>query len=179
MDALTQSFVNQADTFTTLLTNPGNWQAQSPCSGWTAADVLAHVVESQRNSLATRGVLLPDSPQAAAPEGVWLTHMDFLRQVLADEDLTTATYDSQFGPSTLAAILATFSRFDLIVHGWDITKAWGRPVRLSDAELDQVEALIEQTGPALYSEGVCDQPVMTREDADRQTRVLGLLGRES
>ncbi len=179
MDALTQSFVNQANTFSALLTNAGNWQAPSPCVGWTAADVLDHVISSQRGALETRGILVPDLPETSNPGEIWNAHMAFLLSVLDDEDLTTATYDSQFGPSTLAAILATFMRFDLIVHGWDITRSWGRPSQLSDGEMDQVEALADQMGPALYAEGVCTAAVLVPETADRQTAVLGRLGRQS
>lgn len=179
MDALTQSFMNQANTFSSLLTDAGNWRAPSPCEGWTAADVLAHVIDSQRSSLQTRGVELPDLPQSSDPGEVWSAHMEHLNSVLDDEELTTATYDSQFGPSTLAAILATFMRFDLTVHGWDITRSWGRPSQFTDAEMDQIEALVEQTGPLMYSEGACKGPLAAPEGADRQTRVLAVVGRQS
>ncbi|WP_028709286.1 maleylpyruvate isomerase family mycothiol-dependent enzyme [Propionicicella superfundia] len=179
MDAQTQSFLTQAATFTALLTDPGDWEAASPCEQWTAADVVAHLVETERGTLESRGVLLPEPELTSDPGQAWSAHLDVLRDVLADETLTTASYEGMFGATTLADTLAEFYRFDLIVHGWDIGRAWGRPPRLTDAELDTVEALIDKTGPMLYSEGVCASPILTPDGADRQTRVLGRLGRES
>ena len=36
-------------------TDPTAWDAPSPCSGWTGRDVVAHVVDTQRDYLTRHG----------------------------------------------------------------------------------------------------------------------------
>ncbi|WP_199583032.1 maleylpyruvate isomerase family mycothiol-dependent enzyme [Blastococcus sp. TF02-09] len=42
------------------------WGEPSPCEGWTAADVVAHMVDTQRDFLGQRGVELGAAPDVAA-----------------------------------------------------------------------------------------------------------------
>ncbi len=43
--------------------------------------------------------------------------------------------------------------------------------------MDGMETAIAGFGDALYSDGVCGPPVDVPDDAPRQTKILGLLGR--
>ncbi|NKV83195.1 hypothetical protein GS930_10860 [Rhodococcus hoagii] len=38
------------------------WEAASPCEGWTARDVLTHVVETQSHMVGVVGLSIPDGP---------------------------------------------------------------------------------------------------------------------
>ena len=55
-----------ADRFTAVVEAAGDtqWSSPSPCEGWTAADVLDHVVDTQRDFLDKRG-----ADVGARPEG--------------------------------------------------------------------------------------------------------------
>jgi uncharacterized protein (TIGR03086 family) len=152
------------------------WSAPSPCAGWTAADVLAHVVDTQRDFLTGHGVVLKARP-AGEPPAAWAAHraaVDAVDQAVLDRE-----YDGFFGPTTVGATLVDVYGFDLLVHRWDIAATDGRHAPFTDAELDDLERAIAGFGDALYAEGICGPPVAVPPGADRTVRVLGLLGRDA
>jgi hypothetical protein len=73
--------------------------------------------------------------------------------------------------------MANFYGFDLVVHRWDLGRALGQEVRWSEEEMERLEKAIAGFGDALYSPGVAGPALDVRPDADRQTRILALLGR--
>lgn len=157
------------------------WQAPSPCDGWTAADVLHHVIATQTEFLAQHDLAGQPAPDAAAvaadPVGCWHTHASWLHEVLSDAERANRPIDGHFGPTTIAGTLLSFYGFDLIVHRWDIARAAGRDERFGEQEMDAIDALIAATGEMLYGEGICDPALPVPDDADRQTRLLAALGR--
>ncbi|MBK7720728.1 MAG: TIGR03086 family protein [Austwickia sp.] len=161
------------------LTAP-QWAAPSPCAGWSAADVVDHVVTTQRDYFERhQGDLGPAPELAADPAAGWRTHDAAVRRVLADPALVSRAFDGFFGPTTVGELFVQFYGFDLIVHRWDVARSAGRDERFSDAELDTVERAIAGFGEHLYGEGICARPVEVPLDADRQTRVLATLGRKA
>ena len=152
------------------------WAAPSPCDGWSARDVVGHLIAAQRSFLSGHGHDLPE-PDLAEPTEAWEAHADGVLGLLADPAVAEAAFDGHFGPTTVGETLARFYLFDMVVHRWDVAHATGGDERLTDAELDVLEGAIAGFGPALYSEGVCAAAVEPPPDADRQTRVLATLGR--
>ena len=52
-----------------------DWAAPSPCEGWSALDVLDHVLTTQRALLTARGLTLPPPADLAAdPVAAWAAH---------------------------------------------------------------------------------------------------------
>ncbi|MCC2314136.1 TIGR03086 family metal-binding protein [Cellulomonas xiejunii] len=155
------------------------WDQPSPCEGWTARDVLKHVVDSQRGFLAAQGVPLPEVDLWLDPAAGWRTHAAALHQVLGDPTVAGREYDGFFGRTTVGETLLGFFGLDLVVHRWDLASAAGIDERLSDDELTFVEGRADSLGDALYSEGVCQAGVEPPADADRQARLLARLGRRA
>jgi uncharacterized protein (TIGR03086 family) len=154
------------------------WTADSPCEGWTARDVLRHVVDSQRELLTGHGVDLGDPPDVDAdPVRAWAAHAARVRDVLADDAVPALAYDGFFGPTTLGATLEQFYVWDMVVHRWDLARAAGLDAALTDAELDRLEAGADSFGEALYMEGICRPGVQPPADAGRDVRLLARLGR--
>lgn len=178
MDQRIADHLANADTFTALVAAvpEDRWDSPSPCEGWAAADVVQHVVDTQRDFLAQRGVALPDAPQGGPAER-WSAHDAAVREVLADEALATAAYDGYFGPTTLADTLRDFYGWDLVVHRWDLGRAVGQEVTWTDAETAFVESQLATFGDQLYAEGICKPALDAPEGSSEQTRVLALLGR--
>lgn len=158
-------------------TDPDAWDAASPCEGWSARDLLGHVIGTQRDFFAGRGIDLGPAPDLADPPAAWQQHVDRVAPVVADEDAMGREFDGHDGPSTLGATFARFYVFDMLVHRWDLAVAVGVEGWLTDDELDRIEASADSFGPALHSEGVCGPAVEPPAGADRQTRVLARLGR--
>lgn len=180
MDPRIADHLANADTFTALVTSvpDDSWSSPSPCEGWTAADVLTHVIDTQRDFLTGRGATLPPAPEGSPAER-WLAHDAAVRGVLADEAFATAPYDGWFGPTTVADTLRDFYGWDLVVHRWDLGRAVGREVTWSDAECAFVGGELAGFGDQLYAAGICKPALPVAEGADEQTRVLALLGRRA
>ena len=171
-------FLNAADRFTDLVTTTTDWSAPSPCEGWSAADLLDHLVDSQRDYFSRMDQPVGDRP-SGTPAEVWAAHLAAVRPVAADESVRTREYDGFFRRTTIGATLDDFYGFDLVVHGWDLGSSQGRPTTFTDADLAALEAAFEGFGDHAYDEGVFRRPVEVPADADRQTRLLARMGRRA
>ena len=167
-----------ADRFTAVVETAGDtdWGRPSPCDNWTAADVVDHVVDTQREFLDKRGADLGPRPDGS-PGEVWAAHRDAVRRVTADDAFTSEEYDGYFGRTTVAETLGNFYGFDLLVHRWDLARALGGDVTWDDTELDLIETSLNGFGDALYMDGVCKPALEVPAGASRQERVLGRMGR--
>jgi len=154
------------------------WSEPSPCEGWTATDVLRHLVETQRELFAGHGVDLGELPDVDAdPVQAWRTHAARVLDVLADAAVAAIAYDGFFGPTTLGATLEQFYVWDMVVHRWDVAQAAGLAAGLTDAELDRLDRGADSFGDALYTEGICRSGVTAPSGAGRESTVLARLGR--
>ena len=155
-----------------------SWSAPSPCEGWTARDVIGHMVQTQRELLAGHGVDVGDTPDLEAdPAGAWRQHTHWVLDVLADEALVGRAYDGHFGPTTIGRTIEQFYVWDMYVHRWDLARAAGVHAELTHSELDLIEQGADSFGEALHMEGICRPSIDVHPDADRATRVLARLGR--
>lgn len=154
------------------------WTAASPCDGWSAADVVGHLVTTQREFLATHGVELGEAPDVAAdPAGAWRAHAAAVVEALADDAVPDREFDGFFGPTTVGATFLQFYVWDMLVHRWDVARSVGADGGLTAAELDRVESGADGFGDALHMDGICGPAVEPPAGADRQARVLARLGR--
>ena len=180
------SYLRLAEPFGSVVDSvPGTgWDAPSPCEGWSARDVLAHVIHSQRTFLAERGVDAStsadlDSDPSTDPGDAWRVHLERMRELLADPAVAGMEYDGVFGRTTVGQSIVAFHGFDLVVHRWDIAAAAGLDERLTDDELDMIERSADGFGDHLYDDGVCAPALPVPESADRQERLLARLGRRA
>ncbi|MGK5172389.1 TIGR03086 family metal-binding protein [Geodermatophilus sp. CPCC 205761] len=154
------------------------WGEDSPCAGWTARDVVRHLVTTQREFLARHGVDLGEEPDVDGdPSAAWREHARRVLAAVSDEAVAGRGFDGFFGPTTVGAALEQFYVWDMVVHRWDVARATGGDTGLSEAELDRVERGADAFGEALYSEGVCRPAVEAPAGADRAVRTLARLGR--
>lgn len=180
--------------FTAVVAQVRDWDAASPCEGWSARDVLAHVIDTQREFLAKHGQALPDpsaseggtgtgtpaaasTPSAHDPAQQWRTHAAAVDRLLADESVAEQQFDGFFGPTTIGETMARFYGFDLLVHRWDISTSQGDEVGFSDEELTAIDTAVDGFGEHAYAPGIFGAAVEVGEDAARQVRVLGRTGR--
>lgn len=170
-------FDDAADRFSATVSATPDWSAASPCEGWTAADVVDHVVDTERQFLETHGAELGARPEGS-PDTIWSAHLSAVRDRVTD-DLRAREYDGFFGRTTIGATLDDFYGFDLVVHGWDLASASGRPTTFTDADMDAMEQAFVGFGEHAYDDGVFKQPVDAPEDADRQTKLLARMGRRA
>ena len=156
------------------------WTNASPCDGWTARDVLRHMVATQREFLMGHGIDLGDAPDVDRdPRAAWLDHAQRVCEAISDDAVSATGYDGHFGPTTIGATFEQFYIWDMLVHRWDIARAVGADAGLTDAELDRIEAGADSFGEELHMDGVCRPGVEAPVDADRKVRVLARLGRRA
>jgi uncharacterized protein (TIGR03086 family) len=174
----TTFYLDAADRFTATVEATSDWSAASPCEEWTAADVVDHVVDTERQFLESHGAELGDRP-TGTPREVWAAHLAAVRPVVSDEAFRAREYDGFFGRTTIGATLDNFYGFDLVVHGWDLGSSNGRPTTFTDADLDTMDQAFVGFGDHAYDEGVFRRPVEVADDAPRQERILARMGRRA
>jgi uncharacterized protein (TIGR03086 family) len=160
--------------------SPDGWDSPSPCEGWTARDVVAHIVDV--HGLFERLVGRPfeptirvdDDPLGAVREAGAVVEADLDDPVRAE-----ATFDGVFGRQTFAAAIDRFICFDLAIHGWDLARAAGLNDRIDPSELPRLRATAEEFGDNLHQAKVCGPAVEVADDADEQSKLLALLGRRA
>ena len=160
--------------------SPDGWDAPSPCEGWTARDVVAHIVDVHGlfERLVGRSfepmTRVDDDPLGALREAGAVVQAD-----LDDPARAEATFDGFFGRQTFAAAIDRFICFDLAIHGWDLARAAGLDDRIDPSELPRLRATAEAFGDNLHQPKVCGPSLAVAEGADEQSRLLALLGRRA
>ncbi len=157
------------------------WHSPSPCEGWTASDVLDHVVSTELDFLAQRDLPRPDVSGLARP-AAWLVVRDAMQAVLDDPTVASSAYDGYFGPTTVEGTIDTFYTDDLIVHRWDLATAVGAT---EHAVLDRGEIASVRTNSASFptevmrSPGLFGPEIESSDGADDTTRLMNFLGRST
>ena len=175
MTEMANRYRRRADAFEALIaaTPPERWTSPSPCEGWTARDVVAHVVDFSADVLRERAGV-QDSPVFAdfdEPSAAFRAARASVERVLGDP----AT------PPRAASYLHWSLSFDLPQHGWDLAKATGQDATIDPEELEVLWGALNGD-PANWewqrANGWYGAPLPVPEDAPLQDRVLGLLGRD-
>ncbi len=154
------------------------WDASSPCDGWSARDVVDHVVTSSTGFLGQfdRAPELPEED----PEARWAAVRDAMQAALDDPEAASTEYDGAFGRTTLAETVDGFLCPDLLVHTWDIARATGleQYEPMPAEEVERVHGRFAPLGDAIRRPGVFGAEVPVPEDASPQDRFLGFVGRQ-
>ena len=156
----------------------GRWDDPSPCAGWTAKDVLRHIVTTHGAMPGYAGLSLDlERNIDADPAGAWVEARDNMQALLEDPARADKEYDGYFGRTTLAATVDRFLGLDLLIHGWDLARATGQDETMPAEQVHRVYIDALGLGENLRMEGVCGPAVPVPDDAPEQDRLLGLLGR--
>ena len=156
------------------------WESPSPCEGWSARDVVAHVVRTEAEFLTRMGFESPtlDGSDALA---MWPAVREAVQARLDDPADADREYDGWLGRTTFAASIDMFYSMDLTVHGWDLARATDLEAFMNfpDDELAAVRAAVEQLGDSVRMPGVFGPALPVAADADEQTRLLAEIGRKA
>ncbi|QCU79157.1 TIGR03086 family protein [Citricoccus sp. SGAir0253] len=175
MSTLAETWDRHADPLTEVVNAVTDWDAPSPCEGWTAADVLDHLMQTHREFMLRHGREVP--LVAGTPAEQWNAHAAAMAALVRDGDLVSRPLETPFGDSTVGQVLLDFYGMDLIVHRWDLATSQGEDHRLTDEELAEVDAAVDGYGQAAYAPGIFKEAVPVAPGASRQEQVLGRTGR--
>lgn len=156
------------------------WDDDSPCEGWTARDVVRHVLDSERDMVKVVGLELAPGPSVDDdPSAAWAAVRDSMQEILDDPAKSTLEYDGHFGRTNLGATVEGFLCFDLVIHGWDLAAATGTDTTMRDADVEWVSEIAAGLGESIRMSGVCGPEIQVPDNADKATKLLAFLGRKA
>lgn len=169
------TYRRRADRFAALIdgTPANRWSSPSPCAGWPARDVVAHVVDYSALVLGEKAGIsdAPAFADFAEPSAAFRSTREVMERVL-DDDAT---------PKKVAGHLHWSLSFDLPQHGWDLAVATGQDPTMDPDEVELLWGALNGD-PANWdwqrANGWYGPVVPVPEDAPLQDRVLGFLGRD-
>ena len=170
-----------AGAFSDRVRGTTDWAAPAPVDGWTARDVVRHLVEWFPGFLAmgsdvrlSAGPSVDDDPLTA-----WQVHADGVQAVLDDPASTGREFSNQHtGTMALPVAVDRFYTSDVFMHTWDLARATGQGEALDRDLCAQLLAGMEPMEDLIRSSGQYGPRVAVPDDADVQTRLLGFIGRD-
>jgi uncharacterized protein (TIGR03086 family) len=170
-----------AATFNDRVRAAKDWYAPSPVPGWTARDVVCHLVEWLPPFLAAgASVDLPGGPSVDDdPVAAWQAHCDGV-QALLDHPGTPQwmLVNRHIGEVPLDQAIDRFYTSDVFMHTWDLARATRQDDRLDPDFCAELLAGMEPIEDVIRSSGQYGPRVPTPDDADAQTRLVGFIGRD-
>lgn len=166
--------------FTGLVQRVPDWDAAAPVAGWTARDVVEHLVTWLPGFLSAGGVELPEGPAATDdPVVAWTNHTGTVQALLDDPERAAAQFSHEHvGSMPVAQAVDRFYTSDTFMHTWDLARASGQDVTLEPALCAALLAGMEPMEEAIRSSGQYGPKVEVPTDADPQTRLVGFIGRD-
>jgi uncharacterized protein (TIGR03086 family) len=160
---------------------PDRWERPSVCEGWTARDIVRHMVNTHSLFLGFVGRELGDIPSVDDdPQGAWEAARGVVQADLDDPEKAKAEFDGQMmGRMTFESGIDRFICVDLVVHAWDLASATGIDDRLDPQDVARTLEAGKGFGEALRSPGACGPALDPPPDADGQTRMLAFFGRRA
>ncbi|GAA3210203.1 TIGR03086 family metal-binding protein [Actinocorallia longicatena] len=159
------------------------WDSPSPCAGWSARDVIGHVIEGQREIIALAAA---EEPPAAVDEPGKLTGPDPLEswreartqcaEALTEQALARPIPFGGFGELPLRDLLDTYV-LELLVHAWDLARSNGQAVRLDGDLVHHAFNTAQVVGASMRSQGLIGPALVPPRGAGELTRLLAFLGR--
>lgn len=170
-----------AGAFSDRVRGTRDWTAPAPVAGWTARDVVGHLVEWFPGFLeGGSGISLGAGPAVDDdPVAAWLHQFDAVQAVL-DDPATPGRLltDPHIGEVPLDEAIDRFYTADVFLHTWDLARATGQDDRLDPELCAEMLAGMEPIDDLLRQSGQYGPKVPVPADADARSRLLGFIGRD-
>lgn len=159
----------------------GAWDSPSPCEGWTARDVVGHLCEWIPGFFGSQGLEFPPAPSVQEdPVAAWDTVRETVSRALADPEVAARPVETPFGTQPLAETVDMIVTGDVFTHTWDLARATGQDDSLDPEQLQRMIGSIgAMPEEAMRADGMFGPRIEVADDADAQTRFLGLVGRRA
>jgi uncharacterized protein (TIGR03086 family) len=158
----------------------GSWATPSVCEGWTAADIVAHVVGNHRSmAAAVTGEETPEADAAADPVASWTQAYERMLALTKDSETLAKQVNGPTGPVPLEQALGSLVSMDTHVHTWDLARTVGGDERLDPEVVHLAWEMLQPMDEMLRRPGVFGPKLDPPEGADEQTKLLYFLGRRA
>jgi uncharacterized protein (TIGR03086 family) len=158
----------------------GKWESPSPCSDWTARDVVRHIVDVHGFFLGHVGRELGAIPSVDDdPAAAFDAARSAIAADLEDPERARQSYEGFFGPAIFEESIDRFLGGDLLIHRWDLANAAGLDVRLDPDEISRYFEMYRGFGDAMRVPEAFGPELEPPAGADEQTRLLAFVGRKA
>ena len=192
MSEIAERYRRRAESFERKVAavRPEQWANQSPCAKWTARDVVQHIVDMHGVMLRPLGRDLSPAPTVADdPLAAYRAARADVEGLLDDPEVAASEYDTPGGRMSVERHIEGVVSTDLVLHGWDLARATGQDDTIDPEDVERMweafsatppEVLERFRTPGAFGPGVevFGPEVAVAEDAPRQHRLLGLIGRD-
>lgn len=154
------------------------WGAASPCEGWSAKDVVVHVVDTHRRVLAMLdgGEARPVELDDEVIDG-WDSATGDVAAALADDSRASTVVTGMMGEQPWEQVVGRLLCADTLAHTWDFATATGQDDRLDPAAVAAATEFLTPMDEAIRRPGGFGPKLEPAAGADDQTRLLAFLGR--
>jgi uncharacterized protein (TIGR03086 family) len=174
-----QQHADDAARFTELVrsASAGDWARPSPVAGWTALDVVEHLVGWSRGFLTGARIELPLLDVGADPVAAWEQHVADIQAVL-DDPAGRVLSNPHTGDKPVDQAIDQFYTADVWMHSWDLAKALGREPDLGQERCRATLAGMAPIEQLLRDSGQFGPAVPVAADASPQDRLIAFIGRD-
>ena len=164
--------------FAALVARVDDWSAPAPVDGWTARDVVGHLVGWFPSFLGDGGVELAPGPRTSDdPVAAW-EHQSAGVQALLEERGDEQFTHPRAGTHRLADAVDLFYTADVFMHSWDLARASGQEAGLDPEYAAQLLAGMQGIEQVLRDSGQYGPAVPVPADAPVMDRLMGFVGRD-
>jgi uncharacterized protein (TIGR03086 family) len=162
------------------------WRQPTPCPEWEVRDLVQHVVVEQLwlppllagQTIEQVGTRFDGDVLGDDPVGAWAAAAVAAEVAAAAPGALAGTVHLSYGDQPAEHYLQE-AISDLVVHAWDLARGIGADERLDPELVELVYRDLAPRAGELAASGLFAPPVPVPADADRQTRLLGLVGRDA
>lgn len=176
LDALRRA-VADFDDVIDAVDRSGGWDRPTPCEGWVALDVVAHLADWTPFLLVAVGRNEPPADDPVVER--WRYVAAALQAIMVDPAEASTEIDT--GPSgrmPIGRAIATFVVGDVVVHTWDLARAIDLDVELDEVTLAEQLAAMEPMEDLIRSSGHFGPRVDVPADAPLVDRAIAFTGRD-
>ena len=170
-----------AQVFSDRVAGTVDWERPSPVEGWTARDVVRHLVEWFPGFLQSgAGIALPAGPSVDDdPVGAWQAQCTAVQALLDDPSTPSKVLTNpHLGEVPLDQAISRFYTADVFMHTWDLARATGQDDRLDPERCAAMYDGMLPMDEVLRSSGQFGPRVPVPDDADPQTKLIAFIGRD-
>ena len=170
-----------AGLFTERVRGTERWDAPAPVQGWTARDVVRHLIDWSSGFLAGGADVRVDHGPSVDedPVAAWQVHADAVQQILDDPGMAAREFSNPHtGTHPVDRAIDQFYTTDVFMHTWDLARATGQDDRLDADTCTELLTEMEQIEELIRASGQFGARVEVASDADAQAKLLGFIGRD-
>lgn len=156
------------------------WEATAPPEGWTARDVVGHLVTWVPDVIGRSGVDLPRSTASPDdPLAAWTALAEALQAALDDPEVAATTFDvGPPGEMTVEAAISMIVTGDVVVHTWDLARAAGLDEEMDPILVPEMLVGMAPMDDMLRQSGHYGPKVELPDGASVQDQLLAFTGRD-